>query len=260
MQSYSTSAAVGAFPRSTVSYLGYNTEYYGSGQNLRNPALLHDRTQSPLMFNIPSSQNGTEPVSVLRPGDITISITSSPRLSNLSAVHGTGMAIAADNYDNIHHIGSDIDDLKIQSYDISIDLNRKTLEDLQAKKPLDSVIQQPITTNLSFDTIVGEPITGSLLEQINKNDDYDIVITVVNPVINATALRYDFVRAKLLNSDYNITIGNNKTNRFSFDVELDPEYFTRGFYISGLLNVQFPTNGNVDNAYLLEYGEFVSTT
>ena len=107
--------------------------------------------------------------------------------------------------------------------------------------------------------------SGSLVDLVSINSGYDFTIKV-DPTsctgstaapINAgaipikredEALRYSFVGAKLENFSYDTDIGgNNKVFSASFNVEIDPDDRSKGFFISGVLGAE-----KVEDFILLE--------
>ena len=93
-----------------------------------------------------------EGYSALRPGDITITT------------------------DSFSGLGVDFNKLHIQSYDISIDLNREPLTNMGYKFPVDTVPNSPVFANLSIEGIVESGNSGSLVDLVSTNSGYDFTI------------------------------------------------------------------------------------
>lgn len=241
LNSYKASASVGNFPKANVSYSCNNIAYYNSGKETPIPSIQAKNRHkvSGVSFTIPTSFLGDNLLSVLRPGDITLDINSTPKLSTVFAVAGTG--IAGSDYSAIFDLGVNITDYKIQSYDLELNLNREPLKNLGYKLSIDNQVNFPVFVNLNISAIVGDGITGSLDRYTTKNDDYNLTIKLKNPINrgNKTAIQYDLRRAKLNNISYNSSIGTNKSVNLSFVGEIDPDYFsTKGFFMSGILNIE----------------------
>ncbi|MEK6884850.1 MAG: hypothetical protein AABY22_34780, partial [Nanoarchaeota archaeon] len=237
---YQAQAAVGTFPTCSISYLGENYKVYASGSGCLIPA-LDTKTRSGILnkhFTLPSTyQNNI--VSALRPGDITISIEAQKASTGVLAIQGTGYtgALISDIYD----LGFKYSDIKIQSYEISLPLNREPLNSIGYKLPIDRQISFPVYTDLNFNLIPGDLQTGSLENLMNQNIDYNIAIKLKNPVGASqnpakVAVQYNFRKSKFESISYNSQIGDSETANLNFRTEIDPDDLTKGFFMSGLLN------------------------
>ncbi len=238
---YQARAAVGTFPTCSVSYIGENYKVYASGSGCLIPA-LDSKTRSGILnkhFTLPSTyQNNI--VSALRPGDITVSIEAQNQTTGILAIQGTGYSgsLISDIYD----LGFKYSDIKIQSYEISLPLNREPLNSIGYKLPIDRQISFPVFTDLNFNLIPGDLQTGSLENLMNRNIDYNIAIKLKNPINSSqdagkVAVQYNFRKAKFESINYNSQIGDSETADLSFRTEIDPDDLTKGFFMSGLLNI-----------------------
>ena len=238
---YRARAAIGEFPTCSVTYLAENFKVYSSGSGCLVPA-LESKGRSGILdkhFNLPSSYQN-ETTSALLPGDITINITAYPEVTGILVVYGTGYTGIA--YPDLYDLGFKYSDIKIQSYDIDLPLNREPLSALGYKLPIDRQITFPVFTDLGFSFIVGDLQTGSVENLTNKNLDYNIVIKLKNPTNAASnsqkvAVQYDFKGAKFESINYTNQIGGQETASLLYKTEIDPDNLTKGFFISGLLNV-----------------------
>ena len=97
--------------------------------------------------------------------------------------------------------------------------------------------------------------SGSLIDLINLNQDYNFTITLGMPKTCATAntgepihagvtpfetrenelIRYSFNKAKLDGFNYDTSIAENKQFTASFSTEIDPDDLSKGLFISGFL-------------------------
>ena len=118
---------------------------------------------------------------------------------------------------------------------------------------------------LSLEGFVDSGNSGSLIDLISINSGYNFTIKVdpkqqcpksLAAPINAgtipinqedEALRYTFIGAKLNDFGYNSAIGDNKVFSASFNVEVDPDNLTEGFFISGVYGME-----KVEDFILLE--------
>ena len=244
LNSYSTRGSVGAIPGASVSYTAYNVNFDMSGSGFLDSNIeTKSGTISPKKDVVIPRVLAEEGYSALRPGDISVSA------------------------DSFSGLGVDFDKLHLQSYSIDINLNKEPLNNLGYKFPVDNRPNSPVFANLSLAGIVESGSSGSLIDLISLNSNYDFTIKVdpssctgsTAPPINAgaipirrqdEALRYSFVGAKLNDFGYNTSIGENKVFSASFNVEIDPDDQTKGFFISGVLGAE-----KVEDFILLEGAE-----
>ena len=223
LNSYQTSAAVNDIPKASVQYVVNNIEYHAGSSGLDIPSVNPKTYEiySGIKFNLPNTYQGANLPSVLKPGDITVDIKNSTNTSpkNLSI---------------------DFNDIRIQNYNIGLDLNREPLYALGYKLPLDRRVKFPVFTNLSFNIIPGDNQSGSLVGLIKTDENYDITIKLrygSNLLFTGVAIQYEFLKAKFNNISFNQTIGSRKTADLSFTSEIDPLDNTKGFFISGQLGI-----------------------
>jgi hypothetical protein len=244
LNSYSTEGAVGQFASASVSYTAYNINFNSSGSGFLDSNIeTKSGTISPAKDVVIPRVLAEEGYAALQPGDITVST------------------------DSFSGLGVDFDKLHIQSYNININLNKEPLNNLGYKFPVDNRPNSPVFASLSLNGIVESGNTGSLIDLISINSGYDFTIKVdpkgctgsTAAPINAgaipikredEALRYSFVGAKLNDFSYNTAIGNNKVFDASFNVEIDPDDQSKGFFLSGVLGAE-----KVEDFILLEGGD-----
>lgn len=241
---YSVRAAVGDFPRASVSYVGENMKFYSSGSGLQNPAVdsKSGNLVSNRLFTIPNFQSGSYGVSALLPGQIQVDITSSPCLTGVNAVDGTGYSRGSYPQTNLFdNLGAKFSDIKIQNYQIDIPLPRKNLRSIGYKYPLNRVIEYPLTYNFSMSCIVGDYQTGDFTQFMRQNDDYNVTIKLYNPPKASNTgigIRYDMLRAKLENIRYKEGVGDVfKIADLRFKGDIDPDDLSKGFFMSGRSNI-----------------------
>ena len=243
LNSYSTEGSVGQCAKASVSYTAYNVNFNSSGSGFLDSNIeTKSGTISPAKDVVIPRVLAEEGYAALAPGDITVST------------------------DSFSGLGVDFDKLHIQSYNIDINLNKEPLNNLGYKFPVDNRPNSPVFASLSLNGIVESGNTGSLIDLISINSGYNFTIKVdpkgctgsTAAPINAgaipikrqdEALRYSFVGAKLINFSYNTAIGNNKVFDASFNVEIDPDDQTNGFFMSGVLGAE-----KVEDFILLEGG------
>lgn len=260
LQSYRTNAALFSIPQASVSYICENMNFALSGTGITTPAVnvkTNEVIDKNIKFCIPRTIFEGSP-SVILPGNITISFTNYNYTENTFFIDNSGKYFI-DNIDQFFilnnssivsgndfpDLGIDIRDMKLTSYSLDINLPRQPLESLGYKKALDRPINFPVFANLNFDGIVGDLNSGSFLDLINRDSNYNITLKLKNPdhgpfpyTTGWPAVQYDLINAKLNSISSRDTIGQNKTANFSFSVELDPSNTSKGLFISGLTNIQ----------------------
>lgn len=257
---YQSQGSVGSFAISNLSYIGENLVVYNSGSGVLVPAVNYvDGTPiTNQRFNIPADYQGTGVCTTIRPGDISVTITSLPRITGSLVIPGTGYTQGS--YLDIYNLGFSYSDSKVQSYNLEMDLRRDSIAALNTKLPIDRPIQFPVIVPFSFSTIIGDTQTGSLDTLLSKNDDYNITIQLKNPkntpqAPREIAVQYDFIRAKLDSISYTNQIGGQKVGNFNFSTEIDTDNYNQGFFMSGLINV-IPSN-TITGFLLKEDGGFL---
>ena len=242
LESYRTQAAVNSFPVSNVSWSCENVAFYLSGSGCNIPAVNLQTRQivNQNKFVIPITTNEGGPY-ILHPGDMILDIAS----------YGDSLSGLGINFNNIN----------ITNYQISMNFNREPLGSIGYKCPLDRQINFPVFVDLGFGMTVGDTTSGSFIDLLNIDSGYNITIKLRNPLDCSpfvtstgqprqsgpvfsgqghTAIRYDFKDAKFIGANYNTAIGMNKTASLNFRGEIDPDHIdqTKGFWISGLLNLE----------------------
>lgn len=239
LENYRTRGAVNDFPTSSVSFSCENAAFYLSGSGCNIPAINTQTRQivNSNKFVIPITYNEGGPYT-LHPGDMILDITSSG--------------------DSLSGLGVDFNNIFITNYQIDMNLNREPLSSIGYKCPLDRQINFPVFVDLNFGMTVGDTTSGSLIDLLNIDSGYNIILRLRNPECapfttetgnprqsgpvfsgsRHTAIRYDFRDARFIGMNYNTAIGTNKSANLSFRTEVNPDEPSKGFYISGLLNIE----------------------
>lgn len=229
LTSYQAQGAVGDFPTVSVSMEGQNfkTDLVAnatdsSGQFV--PAVDANGNLTTMRYALPTGGNhaGSYPrdISTLLPGDINFSVGS----------YNEGMI--------------DFNDLKIQDYNLQLNLSRTPLLKLGSKTAFSREIDTPINATLQINAIVGDYATGSISENIKRNTPYTVALTInkpqfsygtVTPDGGTPALRYTLRGAYLDSQTYSLDIGGNKQVTLNFNCPLSgPQDLTRGLFFSGV--------------------------
>lgn len=237
LNSYKINVSVGQFPVASVGYICDNVMAYSSGSGVNIPAVLPKTgTLMPnVNFTIPRNISIPSP-SVIRPKDIYLQIFntgfSDMPLGALFGVSSSGMPI--------------------QSFDMSINLERQDLRSVGYVLPIDRRLNFPIMAELNFSSIIGDNYSGNLIDILNKNQDYALLINMYNPSCNSTgkeiAIQYKINNSKFNGATYNYGINNNLIGTFAFSAEIDIST-EKGLFISGSLNI--PDTDSYLNNFLL---------
>ena len=222
LENYKFSAAVGSFPQVSVDYSAYNVIYSSgaSGINIPsvNPKDLTIRTG--IYFNIPEIYTGNQ-CTVLAPGDIKLSIS----------LTGTNQTV---------ELPVALSDLKVQNFNIDLNLNREPLQNLGYRLPLDRRINPPVYANLTLSAIVGDSSTGSFIDFINLDNPYNVSINInysKNQSITGTAINFQFLACLFNSIKLSDSISSNRMLELSLSSELDPSLNNKGFFMSGQLGI-----------------------
>lgn len=222
LNSYKFSAAIGNFPQASVEYVCDNLMYFsgGSGHSIPSVNPKDETIITGTLFNLPPAITGVQATVVL-PGDMYLNITE------------TGSP-------NISNVPINFADIKIQSFDIDLNLNREPLSNLGYRLPIDRVINPPIYANLNCAAIVGDTSTGSFIDFINNEAAYNFNINInysKKQPYTGTAISFIFKGAKFNNLQMKDAIQGERMVNFSITSELNPNTVQYGFFMSGQLGI-----------------------
>ena len=233
MTSYSTEAAVGTLPTVDVTYVGENVMFETSGSGFMSPTIEpKNGNQFSDMHCVIPKRIERNPISVVRSGDINFTV------------------------DSFSGMGIDFDNLHLESYVISFDVPRDTEKSLGYKFPISRKVNFTAPVTIDINGIVEKMSSGSLIDLVNVNQDYNFTITLDMPGICREAntaepvhpgsvpletrtdelIRYSFNGAKLDKFSYDTSIGENKVFSASFSTEIDPDDLSKGLFMSGFLS------------------------
>ena len=222
LDNYKVTAAVGNFPMASVQYTCYNVMFQSGGSGNNIPSVnSSDFTLKTGTYNLPPMYTGRQ-ATVLLPGDITLDISQTGNITSVS------------------NLPIDFSDIKIQNFDLELNLNREPLQNLGYKLPMDRRINPPIYANLSFNATVGDLATGSFIEFINQDIEYNININMKyskSQQITGTAIKYQFLSAKFNCIQMQESISDKRMVTCSLTSELNPNLTGRGFFMSGQLGI-----------------------
>jgi hypothetical protein len=239
LTSYSTSAAVNSFPSVDVSVSALNMTF-STGLSGKLPSINPENGQRITNFHyvvpttLSSPGTGLLDISVLRPGDITMDFKKRETEDEGVLLDATGIYAAP---------GVNIQNAKIQSYNLSFDLGREALQKLGSRFAFSREITFPVDISLTVDALVGDLTTGSLAAIVDDDDSYDITINIKKPAPpgdpQPVMARYVVKSAKLNNQSFSNGIGDNKTVSLEFAAQIGgPHQHTVGIFMSGVTDVQ----------------------
>lgn len=225
MNSYTSEASVGNFPKASVSVEGLNINFDNPATISGTPA-LNPTDGTPVgswFYRLPATTSDSGSVanlgiSVLRPGDITVTIAAS-----------AGGAAMTEG-------GSLFSDAKLQSYQLQIPLSRTPLLKLGNKYAFSREVNFPINTTINLTANVGDLATnGSLTGTVNNNTDYNITVNMNQPGTSTTAIQYVIRNANLVSQNFTSSVSNSKTVTWQFMSPLGGNSSTGvGIFFSGL--------------------------
>lgn len=218
VSAYSAEGAVGGLPTAKVSVEAFNFRAYGSSTGASpaiNPVDGTSITNAP--FSIPTASTGyAAQVSALRPGDISLSLA------------------------GVQTLGVDPVDLKVQSFNLSVELARENINALGQLYPKSKPLQVPVNSTISVEAIVGDAQAGNLNDILCNDVEYNLSIILRDPAcapaVGATGVKFDFYGAKLASQNFSSSIGPNKTVSLSFSAQASGPQDARGIFISGKFN------------------------
>jgi hypothetical protein len=165
-------------------------------------------------ISLPAASSGTASISAIRPGDISVDIStfSGTTLSNLT----TGNA-------GIH----------IQNASLSIPMSRTSLQRLGSKNAYARSTDFPIEATLSVSAIVNDVTDRSLSVILADETEKDITITLRNPT-GSNRMVYQLKGCSLVSESFSSSIGSNKTVDLQFKTSIGgPNDTTNGVLVSG---------------------------
>jgi len=248
LSSYLQKASVGNFVEVNVSYAAENMLFQMSGSGANTPYVDPKTyiTNTGIKFSIPNELNSKNLVPALLPGDLTFTINSS----------GYGL---------------NLNDIRIQGYEFSFNFNREKMEAIGYKLPLDREINLPLIINIAIDLIPGEQAYSDLSKLIREDKDYNLLINCKNTCNYDPNFEFikqtqssnfekrflnvygcEFFNCKFEGISSSNSIGSRQNVRFNFSTEIDPENYTRGMQMSGLLGIE-----KIEDFLLTESGQYI---
>ena len=223
LSNYSLELAVGALPTVSVSMEASNinsdTTFVGTGGGIggiESPAIdPTDGTSYGYTAVLKPANTGASAISALRPGDITIDISSFDG-SDISDLSGAAEAI------------------HIQSASLAIPLSRTPLQRLGTKFAYARAVDFPVKATLSVSAVLNEVTATNLSTIINDSVRKDISITLKGPDGATNRMIWTLKGCTLDSESFSSSIGSNKSVELSFSTQIGgPNDTANGIFASG---------------------------
>ena len=236
LTSYSTDGSIGGLPSVSCNVEALNMAFEagtGAFGGFETPAVDPENgSRLTSKYRLPEAASdhgtGTMNISVLRPGDITMTFR------QRSAEDEGSEADATNPYTSIGaSIGAT--DAKLQSYSFSFDLSREPIQKLGSRYAFSREISFPVSVSCSVDALVSDITTGTLSSVVNTDAAYDITVELKEPSDTSTVVSmYKLKNAKLDGQSFSTSIGDNKSVSLEFSAQIGgPGQSTLGFFMSG---------------------------
>ena len=227
---YSVELAVGSLPTVNVSVEGANmNSVAAAGANFASPAVDQEAGTAfvkPITLPPPTRDGGITgtadgaPITALRPGDITL---------NLSSLESRSL-VKIDGADGAH----------VQSASISVPLSRTPIERLGSRFPFSRDVDFPVSCTFSVSAVVSTTQAKNLVDILDLGKvDADIMI---KDSADADAIQYRMKGLKIDSQSFSSSIGSNKTVDLTFSTQIGgPKDTANGIFMSGIgFNSVFP--------------------
>ncbi len=129
----------------------------------------------------------------------------------------------------------DPNDIKVQSYNFSFNMNRENLLKLGSKYAFAKVIRFPLQATLTVNSVVGDIGTGSLVNIITNNGNFNPKLTITKPGDTTTIMaQYTLTNAKLQSENITSNLTANKSMVLTFGSQVGGPTSTTSLYLSGI--------------------------
>jgi hypothetical protein len=239
IKTYSVEAKVGAFPTASIEAEGLNInssiyKNYPINQfneevgfpipsvNIQDGKPLHLNNNG--YYNLiklpnPSPNTGEGEISALRPSDITLSF------NDFSQSTITDLTLNEK-------------EINLQSFTLSVDLNRQNNQELGFKFVNSRPVGYPIVATLNINAIVNQSQMYNLIQNIDNSQGKSILISIKNPKNrNENALSFDLRNFLLTNESFTSNVGSNKNVNLTFESHFGSALnLKNGIFASGLID------------------------
>jgi len=219
---YSVELAVGSLPTVNVTVEGANMNSLSYSAGFASPAIDQENgtkyTTTSITLPDPTENGGIDskggPITALRPGDITL---------GLSSLESDSL-VKIDGLDGAH----------IQSASISVPLSRTPIDRLGSRFPFAREVDFPITCTLNISAIVSNAQAKNLADIINLGESNAAITVNDQQTPPVPAVRYDLKGLKIDSQSFSSSIGSNKTVDLTFSTQIGgPKDALNGVFMSG---------------------------
>ena len=217
LTNYSLTIQPQSLPQVSLSYSADNMNAYSSGSGIEIPTLQAKSgivTGDGTEFIIPNQYVDNEQYTGNFTKDYSRTLVT---ISNVGVSGVTGFLN---------------DEVTSCSIDFSID--RDDIGYVGHKLVSDRKPKVPMMSNLSLDTLVKENITGSFLDNMKENENYNVTIDLKSKN-DQTLASYVFSGAKFEGVNYDASLNANKTASLKFSNYMDLENQSEGLFVTGLI-------------------------
>jgi len=214
LSDYSLDLSVGSLPTVSVTFEGSNINV-SAGNSISNPAVNQtDGSAVGSTVTLPAVTTGVSDEIALRPGDVTVDITS---------FDGVSLSDLTASADAIH----------VQSASLSLPLSRSPLERLGTKYAYARSVDYPVTASLSVNAIVNELEAGALNDLVTTDTEKTITLSLKGHA-GDDALIYTLKGCTLNSESFSSSVGSNKSVDLTFTTQIGgPNDTTHGILVSG---------------------------
>ena len=222
---YSVELAVGSLPTVNVTVEGANMNSSNYTGMIPNPAVDQEAGTKIGTFSLlpdPTQDGGitgalgAAPITALRPGDVTLTLTDVNGLS-LVKLDGDGSA-------------------HVQSASISLPLSRSPIDRLGSRFPFAREVDFPVTATMNISAIVADSQAGNLADLLDSSVKEASII--IKDTTGAEAIQYKMKGLKIDSQSFSSSIGSNKTVDITFSTQIGgPNDELNGVFMSGINGV-----------------------
>ena len=184
LESYSLTATVGQPPIVGTSFGASNLVIQKEREVLRSPAVDKEGNYlTGILYKLPAATSSPDDdfldVSVLRPGDMTISFQQAEK-----GRHHLKNVTPSETFDSF---GAEFDNIILQSVGLSLDLPRRTNNFWGSRFLKNRPISLPASVNFTCDAIVKDFSSGTVEEILNNDRFFDLVLDFFTPTCSTVA-------------------------------------------------------------------------
>jgi len=219
---YSLDLSVGSLPTVSVTMEGANMRSTSNGSSIGSPA-IDQEAGTAIPFNvllppptldggITGVSDGTAAITALRPGDVTVT---------LSSVNADSIAI-------LDSVGA----AHVQSVSLSVPLSRSPIQRLGSKFPFARDVDFPVDISLSVSAVMNDTQSKNLVDILDEGVEQ--ITFAINDSDDDVAIRGTLKGVKLDSNSFSSSIGSNKTVDLTFSTQVGgPNDTANGFFMSG---------------------------